>query len=150
MSKNQRSCSYQSLTVLEFPSNDVDTGDVDFMDLYHHHRFKQAQSQINRVAGEQAYARAAQRDEISALHDRLDRLTMLCEAMWLLLKDETGYTEEDLEARLNDLDMSDGARDRRKRTVPLQCECGAMVHPQSRRCVFCGDDAPERPAFDAV
>ena len=122
----------------------------DRVPIRHHHRFKQAQSQINRVAGEQAYARAAQRDAVDALHDRLDRLTMLCEAMWMLLKDETGYTEEDLEARLYDLDMSDGARDQRKRTEPQRCQCGAMVHPRSPHCVFCGDDAPDRPAFDAV
>ncbi len=135
---------------LELSLFEVDSRCVDFMDLYHHHRFKQAQSQVNRVAGEQAFARAAQRDDINALHDRLDRLTMLCEAMWMLLKDETGYTEEDLEARLYDLDMSDGSRDQRKRTVPQRCGCGAMVHPRSTRCVFCGDEAPERPAFDAV
>ena len=50
---------------------------------------------------------------VTALDERVDRLLMVIEAMWSLLK-ENGYTDEQLAARIKDLDESDGSADGRR------------------------------------
>ena len=59
--------------------------------------------------------------------ERVDRLVLLLEAMWSLMR-EQGFSDADLAARLMELDQSDGRADGRRLTPPATCaNCGSKV-----------------------
>jgi hypothetical protein len=75
---------------------------------------------------------------VTALDERVDRLLMVIEAMWSLLK-ENGYTDEQLAARIKDLDESDGSADGRRQAAPITCRsCESKVPAGLPRCQICG------------
>lgn len=87
--------------------------------------------------------------ELDGVDQRIDRLTMLCEAMWELMV-EAGAAPEALAAKLNELDLADGRHDLKRRSMPMRCDCGAMVPPKARMCQFCSGPPPTRSFFDPV
>lgn len=98
---------------------------------------------------ELAEHRRRNRDNLEDLEEKVDRLSLVCEAMWELMCD-VGYTTEHLQAKMDSLDASDGQMDRRRARVPLDCACGAKVPISAKTCTFCSLPAPKRPAFDIV
>ena len=78
--------------------------------------------------------------EIDALNDRVNRLLLVTEAMWTLLKKE-GHTDEELAALIVELDGSDGHADFRKTAAPLTCKsCGSKVAAGLAKCQICGTE----------
>lgn len=123
---------------------------MDFMDLYQHGQIKQAHRSVGQVADEVRHQREATRDEIQALHERIDRLTLTCEAMWNLLASSAEFAEEDLIRAVTELDGEDGEVDGRRRRKPKPCSCGAMVNQRLKACQFCGEPAPVYSIFGAI
>ena len=79
--------------------------------------------------------------------DELARLELICEAMWGLMKEKTGLTDEDLLAEMARLDLMDGKADGKKeKSGPVVCgKCG---RPNSRRhdfCIYCGNHIRVKP-----
>ena len=94
----------------------------------------------------QKESNAAQND-IRTLREDLDRLHLVCRAMWEMLKQETGATDEALVERIQQLDLSDGKLDGRVRVDVVDCvACGRKIGRRHRRCIYCGaprmDQAP--------
>ncbi len=84
---------------------------------------------------------------IYALDDRVDRLTMVIQAMWSLLE-EQGLTLEQLQARVAEIDASDGSVDGRVTPAAKTCpECGAKVSPGVASCQFCGHEMGDPSPF---
>jgi hypothetical protein len=123
---------------------------MDLYDVYQHRQIKRVQRQLGIEASSTDQRMRNTRDEIDRLHDRIDRLVLVNEAMWELLCECTGLTEEHLRHRMEGLDRSDGAVDGRRRPQAAVCECGAMVNARARICLFCSADAPARTAFDGL
>ena len=74
--------------------------------------------------------------------ERIDRVVLLLEAMWSLLR-ENGFRDEDLAAKLMELDTSDGTMDGRRTPAPSTCRsCGSKVAAGLRACQFCGTELP--------
>ena len=89
--------------------------------------------------------------EFGTVDERLDRLALLCEAMWELLTEHTELTDDDLAAMVLDLDESDGRQNFRRQRVAQPCpSCDAMIPPARVRCQFCGEPAALRSLFDIV
>lgn len=100
-----------------------------------------------RAAGQ---ARGAKRD-VAYLEERVERLSLVCMAMWSLLQDKTNLTEEDLLARVKVLDMMDGTEDNRASRTVQKCQaCGRTMSPRHRKCLYCGEKRLVQSAFDAV
>jgi hypothetical protein len=83
------------------------------------------------------------------VEDTADRLVLVIEAMWEILSERLGVTEEELVARIQHLDGLDGEVDgrrgvRERRTCPA---CQAIVPARSVRCQFCGADTPDMDPF---
>jgi len=96
-------------------------------------------------------ARSQARDASTSVHyleEEVDRLKLICEAMWTLIKENTKLTDEDLVAVMAQLDLSDGQADGKKKTGPAICpKCD---RPNSRRhdmCIYCGQFLKTKP-FD--
>ena len=80
----------------------------------------------------------------------LNKLTLICYAMWTLIEEETNLTERDLMGRITELDLKDGELDGKYTAPPLECpNCDAMVSKKFNRCLFCGTETPKRSIFDS-
>src|SRR5690554_6544051 len=68
--------------------------------------------------------------------ERIDRLVLLLEAMWCLMR-EQGFSDEQLAARLMELDGADGTFDGRRSPPPATCaSCGSKVAAGLTACQF--------------
>ncbi|HTE04589.1 MAG TPA: hypothetical protein VK824_00220 [Planctomycetota bacterium] len=88
-------------------------------------------------------------EDMLALDARVERLNLACAAMWSLLK-QHGHGEEELLAKMQELDLLDGQVD--GRLAPPARTCTACRRKSSGRrelCVYCGAKLPPAPAFGA-
>lgn len=97
----------------------------------------------SRIAREEAAdakraARHAQSDA-SELDGRLERLAMTCEALWTILRDKLGVTDEELLDRITQLDLSDGKLDGKVKRTAVSCpKCGRTIARRFPTCMYCG------------
>jgi hypothetical protein len=118
---------------------------------------------IGYVMGERAASRAAAFSRSAGasagaqltgdLHDvneRIDRLLLVVDAMWSMLR-ERGYTDEDLAARIRSIDAADGVVDGARKPLPRRCtKCDSMVEPGRRSCAFCGAELEAGSVLDGI
>ncbi len=82
---------------------------------------------------------------------QLDKLGLVCQAMWSLIQEKTGLTEQDLLERVTELDLKDGVLDGKYIKQPVDCpNCGAKMCSKFNRCLFCGQECTDGSAFDTV
>ena len=95
-------------------------------------------------------ARGAE-EKANEIRDRFDHLTLLCMAMWELMK-ESGLTDEQLAAKVKELDLADGKINGRCSPSHVsQCpQCGRVMSLRHSRCMYCGHENLETKPFDAV
>jgi hypothetical protein len=86
-----------------------------------------------------ADARTAQ-EQADSLSNDVDRLLMITEALWTLLKKQNGYDDDVLENLINEIDMRDGHLDGHMPKAPPQpCPyCGKMLARHRPTCLYCG------------
>jgi hypothetical protein len=90
---------------------------------------------FTRAAGGSAGANAG---EFHDVNERVDRLILVVDAMWSLLKD-SGWTDDQLRERLRQIDLMDGVEDGRRTPRPIRCsKCDSMVEAGRSSCAFCG------------
>jgi hypothetical protein len=76
--------------------------------------------------------------DLDALNERVDRLLLVTEALWTLLK-QNGHTDEELAALIAELDQADGLSDRRRAASPTTCsKCQSKVAANLTKCQICG------------
>ena len=87
-----------------------------------------------------------QRDELRALERRVDKLTLVCMAMWAVMREEASLTDAELVARLREVEASLQAAGPRK---TLQCPSCARATPRRHaRCLYCGAECGRDDVFD--
>ena len=77
-----------------------------------------------------------------------ERLYLVVQAMWELLKDKAGLTDADLDAKVHEIDMRDGRLDGQDstQTDPLTCrQCGRTILSGQAQCSWCGTQADGGP-----
>ncbi len=76
----------------------------------------------------------------------VDRLLMITEALWMIMKEQHGYDDAELQRLVTEIDMRDGKLDGRvARTAPVKCpKCGKTLLKKRPRCIYCGHAAPPR------
>lgn len=94
--------------------------------------------------------RAASRAEMSVqeLQVAVERLQLGATAMWEVLREQTGLTDEDLAQRITELDLRDGKLDGKIAATRRHCaSCGRDNAPRRLRCLYCGDELPPTSAL---
>ena len=77
-----------------------------------------------------------------------ERLYLVVQAMWEVLKDKAGLTDADLDAKVQEIDMRDGRLDGQDstQTDPLTCrQCGRTILSGQAQCSWCGTQAEGGP-----
>ena len=81
----------------------------------------------------------------------MDQLSLVCSAMWELLREKNGLTEEDLMAKVREVDLRDGVADGKVTKQVLKCvKCGRTMSPRHKKCLYCGAEKLNPQAFDAA
>ena len=88
-------------------------------------------------------------DRVRSLEASVDHLALACQAMWELLRGQVGVTEEQLLAKMKEVDLRDGALDGRIRPVLIKCPaCGKPSNSKNSSCMYCGAVIPKRHVFE--
>ena len=101
-------------------------------DLLHHF-------QIQEASREAKEASSKTNSQVGSVQDQVERLTLACQAMWELLRDHSGLTENELKQKIVEIDGRDGAVDGKLSSEVISCpHCGQKTSTRKSRCVFCG------------
>lgn len=104
-----------------------------------------------RAAARSASSAREVKDDLRFMEERLDKLALVCMAMWSLLIEKNGMTEEQLMERVREIDLQDGDADGRVGKKVRKClQCGRTMSPRHSRCLYCGAEEAKLSAFDDV
>ena len=79
------------------------------------------------------------------LEQEVRRLALMNQALWEVLRQRLGLTDEDLLRKVKEVDLRDGVEDGRMTEVGLECPtCGRVSSSKHWRCLYCGHQF-ERP-----
>ena len=79
-------------------------------------------------------------------HETRIKTMLIVEAMWTLMSEKLGLTDEDLYKRCLELDLQDGKLDGQARRPLLTCASCARETPQRfARCMYCNAALPASP-----
>jgi len=112
---------------------------------------------VTSTTGDKASAHMAEakaeraRNDAQHIEQRLDRLVLANMALWSLLQEKTGLTEQDLLDRVQEIDLADGQADGKARKPPAECaQCGRMMSARHKQCIYCGTERQDYSAFDSA
>jgi hypothetical protein len=105
-----------------------------------------ASSEASRNAAAAKSQAISAEEKAAALREQVDKLTLVCAALWELVKDKTALTEEDLMTRVGVL----AASGKLAHTLHPCAQCGRPVAPRHRTCMYCGATQPTTGVFDAL
>ena len=93
--------------------------------------------------------READRDALNTrsneqqMQSQLDRLELICMAVWSLVKEKTNLTDDDLARRIQEIDLADGVQDGKiTKGVAICPQCQRPLSLRHHRCLYCGYTPP--------
>jgi uncharacterized protein with PIN domain len=79
------------------------------------------------------------RDRIQELEFTVNRMSLVCQALWELLRSRLGITEAELLGKIREVDLRDGVEDQRMTPTVTTCpKCGQPLNTKASRCIYCG------------
>ncbi len=77
--------------------------------------------------------------ELKALQRQVDRMALACQAMWEIIRENSDFTEEDLDKKMLEIDSRDGKTDGKIGALVLTCPaCGSKTNSKRGTCIICG------------
>ena len=78
---------------------------------------------------------------IRDLEAKVDKLELVCESLWEIIKEDKSLNETDLIERMIKVDLQDGTFDGKKRkTSSVECtKCGRMNSKRHSKCMYCSE-----------
>jgi hypothetical protein len=81
------------------------------------------------------------RSRVRDLEHEVDRLKLLNQSLWELLKEKLQIADADLEKRIAEVDMRDGVKDGKMTTTALTCPtCSRVSSSKHWKCLYCGQE----------
>lgn len=72
---------------------------------------------------------------------RAEKAMMICEALWIIVKQKLDLTDEILEKAVKAVDLQDGKLDGKVVDEVSTCSsCGRQVGRNRRHCIYCGTE----------
>ncbi len=80
-----------------------------------------------------------QQSELKDLQERLDRMTLMNQALWEIVRARLQLSDADLEKMAQEIDLRDGSQDGKYTSHPLKCpNCGRVSNSRHKKCLYCG------------
>lgn len=77
--------------------------------------------------------------QLRDLEHEVQRLKLLNQALWELVREKAGWRDADLEQKAQEIDLRDGVEDGRISHAPLRCpRCGRISSSKHWKCLYCG------------
>lgn len=118
--------------------------------IFYSFRASALERQSTEAASRAASAASQARTHVEQVEGEIERLLMITEALWTMLKEKHGYTDEDLVARIQQIDMRDGKYDGKvapPQESPNCPHCGRKLLTRRPVCLYCGG-AMSRDPFE--
>ncbi|MBT9568352.1 MAG: zinc ribbon domain-containing protein [Thiobacillus sp.] len=99
------------------------------------------QANATAESAKQSSANNAERlhKEVLRLEARMERLAIITQGLWELLREKADLTEKDIEAKIAEIDIRDGRKDGKILGKPTTCpKCERPTHTRLRSCPYCG------------
>lgn len=98
-----------------------------------------------RVSNQASEAKA----ETEFLRADVEKLLMITEALWSILKEQHGYSDDELFRRVHEIDMRDGIADGKvaKQVQPLCPQCHRTLIRNQPKCLYFGAEI-QRDLFE--
>ncbi len=78
----------------------------------------------------------------------IERLRLTCQAMWELLRDKHGLSDDDIEEKIQEIDLRDGVEDSQMTVTMVTCpSCGKQGRSYRRVCLYCATEIPKSEVF---
>jgi len=75
----------------------------------------------------------------NSLEGKMAKMALVSQALYELLKETTGVTDEDLRRKIKEVDARDGKEDGKVQASVLKCpKCGSAVSAGALYCQMCG------------
>lgn len=85
--------------------------------------------------------------DIKELRHQVERLTLLNQAMWEMVRDKAGFTDAELEHKAEEIDLRDGQKDGKIGGNAVTCPtCSRVSNAKHFKCLYCGE-LFEKPLF---
>ena len=82
---------------------------------------------------------------------RLEKLSLICRAMWTLVQERANLSEKELIERTTEVDLLDGKADGRVSVPARECTtCKRTIAPHHERCLYCGGKKLVKSVFETV
>lgn len=106
-----------------------------------------ANAQSKRTADSARANATDAKNAAEAIRNDLDKLFMITEALWSILRDKHGYTEEELIERITEIDLKDGVLNNRgPKAGPVACaHCSRPNSSRHAACSYCGEPLGNDP-----
>jgi hypothetical protein len=87
------------------------------------------------------------RTEVEWLRMDVERLLIISEALWTMVKESQGYADEELANRMAQIDMKDGVLDGKvAKEPPATCpHCKRTLYKHRPWCLYCGGQVLQAP-----
>lgn len=103
-----------------------------------------SQTRKNAIASNAAFEARAEANE---LRHQVERLSLLNQALWELIRERLNVSDAELEKRATEIDMRDGIHDSKITARPVRCPaCSRISNSKHFRCMYCGQ-LFEKPLF---
>jgi hypothetical protein len=116
-------------------------------DMIQHYQIGRLDAKLDRVeatASESIIARETNKH----LVEKVEFLALVSRALFELLQETTGVSEERLRAKITEIDLRDGEADGRMTRKGKKCpKCDATMSPKFGRCLFCGHQDTSPPVL---
>ena len=108
-----------------------------FWELFQQSHIRGAQNSARRAT---AAAKTASR-QVDRLEDAIDSLALTCQALWEIVRENTGLKEEDLLTKMEEIDMRDRKGPGKMSLATHTCQsCGKKTSQRTDSCVDCGTE----------
>ena len=89
--------------------------------------------------------------EIRTLRSAIDKLLLINRALWEIVAEKNGLSDEYLTQKVNEIDLRDGKLDGKITTAVRQCaSCGKTIFAGHQKCLYCGTECGGANPLDSV
>lgn len=89
---------------------------------------------------------------VKQLETSIERLTLINRALWEIMHERLGISEDYLKDKVNEIDLRDGVLDGKfkKKEVRKCLSCGRTLLKRHQKCMYCGSEDFQADIFDGV